>query len=231
MGDGEDGVASVLDVRAVRRDDHGAAGVAHPPQRVEDQRGVGAVEGTGGLVREDQGRPLDQQAGQRDALPLAAAELTDLVLSPPGEVDPLQRGAVAATVPPGRDLQVVGDGGVLDQRVVLEQVAEDVPAEEPRGAGPEPGQVGAVVEDAAAGRRLQQADAVEQRRLARSAGAGHGEHLARLDGEVEVRPERPAAEGLGQAPDGEHGGPPVGSGVGGVAGDDASVGVGERGDQ
>ena len=70
---------------------------------------------------------------------------------------------VGAGAASASNIKVGFDGGVVDERVVLEEVAEFVAAESASSAGAEPGQVGVVEQDVAAARPFEEADAVEQR--------------------------------------------------------------------
>jgi hypothetical protein len=83
----------------------------------------------------------------------------------------------AATVAVATDEQVLQHGGVLEQLDVLERARD---AELGDAVRRQPRQVVAVEPDAAAARRIDQADQVEDGRLARAIRADDGEHLARL---------------------------------------------------
>lgn len=94
--------------------------------------------------------------------------------------------------------QVLRDGGVLDQGIVPEEVAENVTAEPTDLTSVESGDVLFLITDRSGTRPVEQAQTVEEGRLSRSAGADKGEHLTAVDSEVDIAPQHPGAEGLRQ---------------------------------
>src|SRR4051794_40941751 len=94
------------------------------------------IQCAGGFVREDDPGAPQQDPGQCDALLLASAELVDHLLAASTQPHALQGFLVATLVATtnhaagtGCEVQVVRHAGVLDQRIVLEQVAECIAAE------------------------------------------------------------------------------------------------------
>ena len=153
----------------------------------------GAVEVAGRFVGEQHGRLHDRGAGDGDALALAAGELVRTVSGAVGEAVVMQRALDAPLALGRRDAgedhrqgDVLGRGQARHQVEALEDEADALAAHarlldrrerrhvapfEPVGAG-----VGAV----------EQAEQVEQRRLARAGRPHDRDVLARGDGEVEL---------------------------------------------
>ena len=100
-------------------------------QRHHLQAGV-RVEVAGRLVGQDEARPVDQRAGDRHPLLLAARELAGVVVEPLAEADPLQRLRGAAPAARAgrsprvdqRQLDVLQRGGARQQVEALEDEAE-----------------------------------------------------------------------------------------------------------
>src|SRR5690606_18284804 len=138
-------------------------------------------------------RVVDEGAGDRDALALAAGELGGAAVGPLAKADLLQgcQGALAGGLRAGAaDQQRQFD--VLNCREHREQVVEL--EDEAHLPGPELGAlvvrerrgVGAIDQDLALVDRVQSRQAVEQGRLA-TAGRSHDrDHLAALDGQVDA---------------------------------------------
>ena len=185
----------------VVRDRH--EGEALGLQLLEEGEDVGArarVEVAGRLVGEDHGGPGDERAGDRDALALAAGELRGVVVRAVGEADAGERLLRALdallALHPGVDerrgdvlerglagheveaLEDEADGAVAQQRepVVVEGVGVDAGEEILPGGGP-----------------VEQAEDVQQRRLARARGPDDGDVLAELDAEVDPAQRRDLA--------------------------------------
>ena len=119
------------------------------------------------LVEEQDGRPVDEGPGQRDALLLPAGQLpgpASLVAREPDQLERLARSPplllllIALLAQAVAD--VLGDVHVREQRVVLEDGVDAAPVR--RDAGDRP----AGEEDLALGRLLEASDHAERRRLA-----------------------------------------------------------------
>jgi hypothetical protein len=180
--------------------------LVEPGEELEDLGARAGVEVPGRLVGQQQRRAADQGAGDGDALDLAAGQLARIVVGPVAEPDLVEglAGPVHPLAAPHAPVQQ-GRGDVLQRAGPAEQVE---PLEhEPDGRvaqlgaavvgqlrGVAPGQL-----VAARVGPVQQAEQVEQRRLARPGGADDGGPLAALDVQVDV-----AQDGDGQPP------PPVG---------------------
>ncbi len=158
-----------------------------------------AVEVAGRLVGEHDRRVADEGAGDGNALALAARQGAGSVQRPLGEPDGVERLAGLAQPLATRDTgvqQAVGDvlqgGEPLDEVELLEHEA-DAPA--PHGREPavaEAADVAPVDADGAAGRSLQCADDVHQRRLPGARRADDDDELARRHQQVDAveRPHR-----------------------------------------
>ena len=186
--------------------DHDQRRVGAPcvAERGEDARLDLGVDRRGGVVEDQQPRPADQRAGQRDPLPLAAGErgaaLAQLGVEPVGE----------------RGDEAVGLGGAQRRPHLLVghvraegDVAADVVVEEERRlrhqrrdpgqlAAVEVAQVDAVEQDPAAVGVDQPGQQRGERALAGRGGADDRDGAARLDGEVDVL-EQPLAGRVGVA--------------------------------
>ena len=182
------------DAHVVRHEhDRLAVGVALAQDR-HDLAGGGGVEVAGRLVGEQDARAVDQRAGDRDALLLAAGEVAGDARGGVGEAEALEQLRRAAAGLAGRDagqqrgqLDVVGDREVRDQVEELEHEA-DLAAAQARAAGlVGAGQVLALHAHLAAGRAVEAAEQVEQRRLAAAARPGDGDELAVRHPQVDVR--------------------------------------------
>ena len=145
-------------------------------------------------------------ARKRDALALAAGELGGISLLQPGELHEVkQLGGAAANLRLGRprragphfqaEADILGDGHVLEQRVMLEHEADIALLH---------GLVGSVLVaeiDRAAGRPLQPGDQAKQRRLARAGRPEKRYELARPDVERDLAQGREAVEFLAHIDD------------------------------
>ena len=133
------------------------------------------------LVEQQHARAVDDRAGERDALALAAGELRRLALADAAAAAP-------SPAPPARlsrrsprptllDLEAVGDvvehGHVREQRVVLEDRVDVALERRP------PRDVDAAELDAPAVGQLEAGDQPQRRRLARAGRPEHREELAR----------------------------------------------------
>ena len=103
-------------------DDHGASGIAHFPEHVDDHGGVRAIQCAGRLVGEYQGRFLDDEPGECHPLLFAAAEVVDHFLFPARQTDPFQRFGDGRTgVPAQGPPRFEGDFQVLKAIELLPQ--------------------------------------------------------------------------------------------------------------
>ena len=82
----------------VRHQHQRGAGVAIQPEEHLDDRPAGLrIEIAGGLVGEENLRPVDEGPGERDALLLAAGKLERVMLEPVAQADPREQlGGLAA---------------------------------------------------------------------------------------------------------------------------------------
>jgi hypothetical protein len=153
-----------------------------------------AVEVAGRLVREHAGRPRHERARERRALPLAARELTGRMVEPLPQADfaqdrggPLVRGR-ARHAPDQQGHRDVLERRELHQEMVeLVHEAERLVAQPPALGVGERGHRAAENLHLAAGGRIQSAEQVEQRALARARRADDRDHLARRDGHVHAQ--------------------------------------------
>jgi hypothetical protein len=173
---------------------HGHQCLARPAElaeQPEDVAGGAAVQVAGGLVGEQHQRLVDQGSGHRDALLLAAREVTGEVTGPRGHAQPFQqlhRPATRRTARHAdeqrRQLHVLHRGQLVDQVERLEHKA-DVAAPEDR-----PARLREAVNPHAAQRQLasvgtlQPAQQVQQGRLAAAARAHDRDRFTRLDHQV-----------------------------------------------
>ena len=150
---------------------------------------VFGVKVAGGLVGEDQLGFADQGAGHGDALLLAAGELLGHVFGAVGEADALEHLGDAAFALGGGDLavdqshlDVLGDVEVVDEVEALEDEADaDVAADDGELVLGVAGHVLAEKHVGARGRLVDEAQHVEQRRLAAAGRSHDGQELAGRD--------------------------------------------------
>ena len=152
------------------------------------------VELAGGLVGEQEPRPVGERPRDRDPLLLAARQLVRPVARPLGEA----RRAPAAPPPgasrsarvradePQRDLDVLGRGQDRDQAERLEDERDRAPADLRRLVLAQARDLRPVDDDGAGRRLVEAAEEVEQRRLARARSAAHGEQLPAGDVDVDA---------------------------------------------
>src|SRR5262245_60075891 len=203
--------------RVVRDHADGRAFAVQLAQEVHDRLAVPRVEVAGRLVGEEDRGFARERAGDRDALLLPAGELRRVVVHPVRHADALervQRGLAAfvaahALAVGERPLDVLQHGQVADQVEGLEDEADAlVPHFGTRGAA-ERRDVLAVEQVLALGRRVEEAEQREERRLAAARRAGDREELALRDVEVDaverVRLEVVGVEDLGDGLEADHG--------------------------
>ena len=182
-------------VRIVRdHDDRLAVLAVERLQQVEDLVAGLAIEIAGRLVAEQQRRVGDDRARDADALLLAARELARVVLGAIGEADDLQRdrhalaalglrqaasAAAAARRCARRSAPAAGCRAGRRSRCAARASATAAPP--PRLADRDAADL-----DRAAGRRVEAADQVEQRRLARARRSHQREEVALRDLEVDA---------------------------------------------
>src|SRR5690606_3410230 len=131
----EDGgsVAYRLDgVQLVRHEHDSCAELfASGIEQFEDLAGGVSVEGRGRFVAQKQGRVGDQGAGYRQAVLLAARELSRVMVDAVGESNKLEHRAhtisVSSALEPDRQLDVLAHREVADKIVGLEDDADAMP--------------------------------------------------------------------------------------------------------
>lgn len=113
-------------------EDDDAAFLGEVLEGLEDEVGVGVVEGCGGFVGEDDGGGAEGETGEGEALLFAAAEGVSGAFFVALEAELGEDGGVvgggAEEVGAGGDVEVFGDGGVGNEGVVLEDEADGVGA-------------------------------------------------------------------------------------------------------
>ena len=200
--EGDHAAAHLVDHLAVVGDDeHGRAGAVDPVEQLHDPDRRLGVEVAGRLVGEQKRRVVDERAGDRDALLLAARELVGVVVDLRLQADqPEDLGHLAADLRArlADHLQRVGDvvvhGAVREQLEVLEHGPDPAP-QVGRAVGGHRVDVLAGDLDGAGG-GLDLADQhLDQRRLAAAGRAGDEGELAATDLEREVL-ERDVAAGI-----------------------------------
>src|SRR5262245_27790953 len=169
--------------------------VVHAPEGLEHERGRLAVELGGRLVGEQDLRDVRERHGHRDALLLAARELSGPVLAAVGEphdLEELVRGPSSRRNP--RAARGRRQLHVLDHVQVRHEVARGALPHEPDPLAAvvgeivlvEPAEVATLDLDDPRGRPVEPADHVEDRRLARAARADDRDELALGDVEVDA---------------------------------------------
>ncbi|ELZ29211.1 putative hydrolase [Halosimplex carlsbadense 2-9-1] len=172
----------------------GVAGLVQLGEEIHDLRARLGVDVAGRLVGQQQCGVGRQRAGDGDALALAARQLRGAVVEAVAEADPREqvRGALAAlaavdALEDQRQRDVL-DGGQPRHEVERLEDEADRPAAGPRALGV--GQrrdVLAVDPDDSPGGRVEPADEVQERALARPAGAHDGRVRARGERQRDVR--------------------------------------------
>ena len=150
------------------------------------------------LVEQQGPRAVDERAGERDALLLAAGELGGLALAEPAELDELERLADAlAHLGLGDLLALEPEADVAARRQVREQRVGLEDRVDVALVGRLVGDLVAAEVDAARGRVLEAADHPQRRRLAAARRAEHRVEGAALDRERELVDRGHVAEALG----------------------------------
>src|ERR1700744_5995104 len=188
----------VDDGRVVGGHDHRGAGPVDPVQDLHDADRGGGVDVSGGLVGQQDHRPVHERAGHGDPLLLAAGQL----VGDPGvlalqahQVDDL--GDDLAYEPAGLADDLQGEGHVLvdvlvrQQPEVLEHAA-DPAAEHGHPPVRQPGQVPAGHPDAAVGGPLLLEDQPQEGRLTRAGRADEKDKFALLHANTDVLQSRAA---------------------------------------
>ncbi len=180
-------VGQLADRRGVRdHEDRVALGVklAQEPQ---DDFLVGFVEIAGGLVRENQFRMIDQRARHGDALLFAAGKLRGQMRHAVGEADAGERlarlGFVRRAVKILREHHVFERGEIWDEMKLLEDEADFLGAKAREAGFVKPRDIDAIDERAAGGGRVEPAENIDQRGLARAGRAHDRDPFARIDAE------------------------------------------------
>src|SRR5271169_155028 len=175
------------------RDEHDRVALA--VQLLEEAEHLGAglrVERAGGLVREEEGRPVREGPGDRDALALAPGELRGQHMCLLGDADFFQHlHRAAASLPSGdagvqkRELHVAQDGGLRQEVVALEDEADLLVADARERAAGQAFDGLAIQGVTAVGGGVEAAQDGHERRLAGARPADERHELALLDGHVD----------------------------------------------
>ena len=151
-----------------------------------------AVEGAGGLVRQDHLAAIGQRPGYADPLLLAAGELARPVVAAIAQAQAGQQGAgtylalgAGGAGIDGGDLHVGGRIQMGQQMVALEDEAEVVAAQPRQGQGIQAGGVLTTKQVLAAARAIEAAQQVHQGGLAGAGGTDYGHHLPRRYGQIQ----------------------------------------------
>ena len=154
----------------VGHDQRSDAGVGEDPQcHVAHLVAQADIEAREWFVEQQQARLRRQRAGQRDALLLAARERVRVTLGVPRHVDPLEHIARRRRRAADAEGDVLGDGQMREQRIILEHQADAARFRRPRDAGP--GDRLAADQHAAGLQRLEPRGDAQHRRLAAARGA------------------------------------------------------------
>lgn len=172
MGDHDDGVP--LGVKAF--------------EEFDDDSLIGGIEISGRLVGEEDGRVVDEGAGDADALLLASTELAGEVAGTVGEAYVLERGAGLGGVGGGvevlREHYVFYGGEIGDEVELLKDEADLVGAKAVEVAGAHGGDVDTVDPEFTGGGAIEAAEEVDEGAFTGAGGAGDGDPLAGYDGEA-----------------------------------------------
>ncbi len=171
----------------------GLAGGVELFEQVDDLATGLRIEVSGGLVGEHDIGIVGEGARDRDALALAAGELDGAMVEALAEADRVEQslgtGAAFAASDTGErecDLDVLSRGQHLQEIEGLEDETECVQSQ--RGAALEAERLGGAAADAdfAVGRRVDQAEQMQQRRFAAAAGSGDRDEVALLDLDIDA---------------------------------------------
>ena len=187
-------------------DQRGGAFVADEAEELgEDAVGGVLVEVAGGLVRQHQRGAVGERAGDGDALLLAAGQLRRAVLEAVADAERGQElrrallgGGAFGAVDELRQDDVLGRVEIGQQMVELVDEAEPVAADRGAPGGVELRRFLAGDADRALEPALEQADRLEQGRLARARGAEQRDDLARRDREVDAAQDVDRLPALGE---------------------------------
>jgi hypothetical protein len=193
IGDLDDALRLLGDLACVRDDDHGVACGGKLAQQRHHFPTALAVERAGGLVGEDDAPAVHQGARDRYALLLAARELAGAVVQALGEPELAEQrlgagaplGAAHAGVDRGH-FDVAHGARVGDQVIALEHETECFAAQARELVAAERRHILSHEAVAAAGRAVEAAEDVHQRRLARARRAHDGDELPRVDRQVDA---------------------------------------------
>src|SRR5262249_15280075 len=177
----------------VRDEDERVASRVELLAQVEDLASGRRVEGAGRLVGEEERRLGHESAREGDALALAAAQLVRLVLHALAQAHPRQRAhrqlaplARAHAAVDERQLDVLQRRGARQELERLEDEANLAVAQRRQRVLAQTAHVLAAQAVGAPARRVEAAEDVEQRRLARPGLPDDGHVLAALDGEAHL---------------------------------------------
>ena len=165
-------------------------------QRFHDLVRGSRIEIAGRLVGEKQARCIDQGAGDGDALLLAAGKLAGRIALAIAEAEKLQRRARpfdahgAALRPRGgvveRQADILEGAGAGQEVEALEYEAEAFAADAGEVRLAQRRDIDALQEVMAAGRLVEAAENIHERRFARARRAHDGDELAGLDGQADA---------------------------------------------
>src|SRR5215472_7240459 len=179
------------DARVVRYHHDREPGRVELVEHFHERGRVARVQVPRRLVAQQQARPVHQRPRNRDPLGLPARQRGGQCVEPASHPDLVEgTGRRPEPVAARRLVVELGDQHVLQRRAVGQKVErlEDDPDPPPAQRGPvlvtQRGSVQAVQQVAARGRRVEQAEQVQQRRLARPRRPGHRDVVARLDHQV-----------------------------------------------
>src|SRR5437879_8705486 len=181
------------DVRVMGHDHHGTPLRVQRPKHVETPVGSCTVQLTRGLVSQHNARAVGNRACDGDALTLPAGELRRSKQQSVAQTNRLQdaAGALVTLDSAGaggleRQHDVFDCGQVIQQMETLEHEAKRAQANaRPVGVAQRP-DVLAIEAHRAFARRIEQADQLQERALARTGGAHDGDQLTRLDAHADV---------------------------------------------
>jgi hypothetical protein len=179
-------------IRFMRHHHHGDALAVEIGQQLHDFVAALAVQVAGRLVRQQHQRIGDDRACNGHALLLAAGQFCGCMGFPSGKANARQRQA-GRTVPGRRRLAAVEQGkldvflgrGARQQVESLEHESQAFAPEHGALVAAEALDVDAAEQVHAAGRRVQAAEQVHRRRLARAARPHHRDEFAGLDPQVD----------------------------------------------
>jgi hypothetical protein len=194
---GYDAVGIGGDVGLVGNEDDGDSLLAiERAERFHDLVRGSRIEIAGRLIGEKKARCIDQRAGNRDALLLAAGELAGRIALALPQAEKVQRrarplDAHGAALRPRRGVierqaDILDGAGAGQEIEALENKAEPFAADAGEVRFAQRRDIDALQEIMAAGRQVEAAENIHERRLARARRAHDGDELAGLDGQADA---------------------------------------------